>query len=657
MLTQKPSIFIQQLILVGRRKNYIVPFSSGVNIIYGDSATGKSSVLECINYLFGSSVFVYDREIESSVLYVQMEVSLNGAVYVIKRDIFNVNAEIEVYYCDIQSIGSIFPLKLSPNLQQEGRDGYFSDFMLAALNVPNLKTKQAPTKTDSPMVRLSFRDLFKFCYLKQDDVGSKGLLGDGGYAAVKNKETFKYIFNLLDTNISDLQEELAVLTGRARDIEVKYSVVSEFLRTAEFKSEADLDDDRRGLEIKRQAASVELSRINGEITSNNESYLILRDTLKSFVTKISFIESELIELDSAVDRYVRLKNDYKNDIERLKSIRVAESLIGDLRETFSCPLCDSSVSLESIKSGYSISDGDRVLQEVNMLTRRIKDIDFLVQKDRNKRIEYEKELQSLIQDRDNARRMIDEEMHSMISPYLTERDAWSSELIRIDEQKRVIEHAVKVRNQQKVIFKDLLDAQDKIGGIQIRLKELIAKAPALQEVLKDLGDSLFKYLKYIKISDLRDVSISAKTFLPILRNRDYRDITSGGLRTILSIGYFLVILRHTLSLNLNLPSFLMIDTVGKYLGKTQQKNEETDVVEDAREGVSDPKKYLNVYESMFRLSEIAKENGVVFQIIVVDNDIPPQVQASRPESIVAYFNNEGEKGARRGLIDDAHLYR
>ena len=35
------SILINQLILVGIRKNYVIPFFRGVNIIYGDSATGN----------------------------------------------------------------------------------------------------------------------------------------------------------------------------------------------------------------------------------------------------------------------------------------------------------------------------------------------------------------------------------------------------------------------------------------------------------------------------------------------------------------------------------------------------------------------------------------------------------------------------------------
>lgn len=656
MLEQKPSIVIQKLVLVGRRKNYVIPFSEGVNIVYGDSATGKSSVLECINYLFGSSKFIYDREIESSVLHIMMELEINGSPYVIKRDIFNANAEIEVYFSALDSLSEVFPSKYSPNFQQIGRDGYFSDFMLAALNVPNLKMKQAPTKDESPMVRLSFRDLFKFCYLKQDDVGTKGLLGDGGYAAVKNKETFKYIFNLLDTNISDLQEEVSAITRREKELDTKYKAVSEFLRMAEFKTETDLDDAKASLEDKRQAAHGELTRINDEITSGNESYTILKIALKNFVAKISLLESDLLESDSAVDRYVRLKNDYQQDIQKLKSIRVSEELIGAPKTTFSCPLCDSAVSMDLIKAEHSIQDSDKVSQETNTLIRRIKDVDSLIQKERDKHIHFSNELASLIEDRDHARRMLDEEMHSMISPYLTERDAWSSELARIDEQKRNIEHAIKVRNQQKLIFKELLDTQDKIEAMQKRLAELSAKAPALHEVLKDLGDALASYLHHIKIADLRDISISPRTFLPILRNRDYRDITSGGLRTILSIGHFMGIFGAAVTTHVNLPSFLMIDTVGKYLGKTSQKYTETDVTADVREGVSDPKKYLNLYGAMFAVASLAKNKGARAQIIVVDNDIPPEIYTSHPEAIVAFFNSEGLDGARRGLIDDAHFY-
>ena len=124
----KPSIFISQLILIGGRKNYVVPFSRGVNIVYGDSATGKSSILECINYLLGSSKLIYDREIESSVRFIMMEVFLNGRPHVIRRDLFKPANPIEVYLTGLDLIDTVFPKKLTPSFGvAPGSDGYFSD--------------------------------------------------------------------------------------------------------------------------------------------------------------------------------------------------------------------------------------------------------------------------------------------------------------------------------------------------------------------------------------------------------------------------------------------------------------------------------------------------------------------------------------------------
>lgn len=252
MPAQKPSLLIEKLVLVGRRKNYSIPFRSGLNIVYGDSATGKSSILECINYLLGSSKFVYDREIESAILYLMMQVTLNGSIYTIKRDLFDASADVEVFPASLDAIEEIFPQKYSPSFEKEGQDGYYSDFLLSALNMPNIKMRQAPTKDESPLVRLSFRDVFQFCYLKQDDVGAKSLLGEGGYRAVKNRETFKYLFNLLDTTIADLQSEISAASANQNRLQANYKAVSDFLRTVELKTEFDLDEALREVDERKK---------------------------------------------------------------------------------------------------------------------------------------------------------------------------------------------------------------------------------------------------------------------------------------------------------------------------------------------------------------------------------------------------------------------
>lgn len=654
-----PTIIVNQLILVGSRKNYVVPFGEGVNIIYGDSATGKSSILECINFLLGGSKLIYDREIEATVQFIKMEVLFNGKPHVIKRNIFKPRDLIEVYVSDLKSSENIFPKKLAPKFDtQPGPDGYFSDFLMDALCIPNVRIRQSPSKVDSQMTRLSFRDVFKYCYLRQDDVGSRGLLGSGNYAhEAKNKETFKYIFNLLDTNVSDLQAELALLTNSRSKLKSKYDAVTEFLRETEFDTEYVLSDEDNLLSGQEEAIRQQLNFINSTMVASNDNYAFLKETLRELVGSIAVKEKYVANSDLSIDRYVRLKNDYQNDIEQLKSIRLARSVIGSPAESFSCPLCDSTVEMSNVKQEHSIADDDRAAQEANALARRIRDLDFLIQNERDNQHRLIYDLKSLKEDRDKARLLLDEESGRMISPYLSERDGLSTELAKLQEKRKQIAHAIKIRNQQKSILEEIVSSDDRLELMQSRLNELIAAAPSLEEVMSDLGDFLSAYLRHVKIKDQRDVSVSKRTFLPVLRGRDYREMTSGGLRTILSIGHHLSILEAAITRQSNFPSFLMIDTVGKYLGKTQSKySQETNVDEDRREELSDPAKYLNIYTYMFAVAERAKRNNVATQIILVDNDVPPEIQEKFAGSVVAHFNSEGADELPRGLIDDAHFF-
>jgi len=650
-------ILIDQLVLVGHKKDYVIPFVKGVNIIFGDSATGKSSILECINYLFGSSKFVFDEEIEAAVKYVMMQVALGGVTYVIKRDIFDVDAEVEVYASDFDSINKIFPKKYSPNYAQEGRDGYLSDFYLAALGMPLLTVRQAPTKVDSEHVRLSFRDVFKYCYLKQDDVGAKALLGDGSFVGAKARETFKYIFNLLDSAISDLQNQLSVATAEQRKAKDTYDVVSGFLRAVEFKTEFDLDDARVDAENRQSLASDELDRIGKAITENNESYAAFKAVLSTLTLKIKDSEKEIDNADRLVEQYLRLRNDYQSDIDKLNAIKKTKGLIGadQYEKQFSCPLCESQLDLKNVKHSFDISADENVNQDINSITRRMREADRLATRERTRRDQLISELELLNEEQSRARRMLDEEMGSATTPYLAERDTWSFELAKASEELESIERNLKIRNQLKSIFKEVDEIEERILKIQNELRELQNKAPSVSEVVGGIGDILEAYLRKVNISDIRDVQINERSFLPILRNREYRDITSGGLRTILSIGYFLSVLEFSTTRFSNHPKFLMIDTVGKYLGKTDAKYSDTNLAEDRREGTSDPGKYKNIYQAMMDACDRIEKRSEAVQIIVVDNDLPEIIENTYPGSIAAYFRGDGRNGISRGLIDDAHL--
>lgn len=645
--------------MAGHRKDYVTPFYPGVNIIYGDADTGKSSILELINYLFGSKKLNLYEEIESSVKYAMIEVSLSGITYCVKRDIFNTAQLIEVYPCEYELIERYSPKKYIPTfgISLAGYS-YYSDFLLESLNLPRLQIKNAPSKDDSQMSRFSFRDLFKYCYVDQDDLGSKSFLDIGKWAVeVKNRETFKYIFNILDSQIAELQAEISDKSTRKNKLNQKYEAVAEFLRDSELSSLVELDVTIKKLEQSIGEIQKHIDSINKRMTADNESYRGLKSVYDEITFAIKDSESKVDKANHTMQRYVRLKNDYLSDVDKFKSSLLAQELIGvDPEATTLCPVCDSKMAVEEARIKFEISESDKVNHEINSLKRRIKDLDVMIEEQR-KTIELETvKLRTLEQDQKRAKLLIDENSIKMITPYLAERDTFIAKQASLKEKRSDIVSRLKIRNQHQVLHKTIESLESSIQKLNDNLEKLKVNSPSQSDILADLGDALDDFLTFVKIKNRKGVSISKSKFLPVVRGMDYVDINSGGLRTITSIGYLSSIFSMAISEDLNIPPFLMIDTVGKYLGKTKETYmEATSAKDDLFEGMSDPSKYRNIYEYLINMATAYEEESKTCQIILVDNDVPPEVQREYSGFVVAHYSSSGKDGVPVGLIDDAGI--
>ncbi|MGB7402180.1 MAG: AAA family ATPase [Arcobacter sp.] len=646
-------IQIKTLVLVGYRKDYTVDFNPGVNIIYGDSTTGKSSILELINYAFGSKKFELYHEIESSVKYMALELKLNDKDYVIKRDIFNPLKLVEVFASDYENIKKVFPEKYAPSFKVEaGPSGYLSDFFFEALSLPNVKVRQAPTQSTSKMIRLSFRDIFKYCYLNQEEVGSTKLLDVNNWPVYnKNKQTFKYFFNLLDSSITILESQISELEAERKELKQDYSSINRFLINTKFDSIDNLNETYIEFEEEIEILENKLSEIRNKVTHDSEEYNLLKDILYKINLSIQELEDDKLKSEHSIEKYSRLKNDYLNDIDKLKAIKLSQNVIGEESvKTATCPICDSNISIEKISEKFTISPTENINKEINTLKRRASDlIDLIVlEKDKNKKLNFE--LEEFNKEADKARTLLDKESKNMISPYLSERDGILSQLATIKERKNQINQIIKVRNEENKIASKIVSLENTITALEKSLKELREKAPSIDTILSDIQNNLKDFLTTVNIKDKNFTTISKKDFLPIIKDKKYDEVTSGGLRTILSIGYFSSLLKYSIFNKINLPSFLMVDTVGKYLGKTKKEYlVDTDKSADISENISDPIKYQNIYEGLINISD---ESNEACQIILVDNDVPKEIQENYSGFIIKKFSSIKEEGSTIGLIDD-----
>lgn len=649
-----PFLLVEKLVIVGRNKDYTVSFDKGLNIVYGDFDTGKSSILNLIDYLLGASELDTYDEIELNGKHALLQLSLNGKVFTIKRDLFDKNAFIDVYSSPIEEMDKVFPREYGPNYSKQGEDGYISDFFLQSLNIPLIRVKEAPTKDDSPTVRLSFRDIFKYCYLDQDEVGSKMILDNNNFSRyVKVKETFKFVHMVLDTQIADLESELKEKVTQKNKKEESYKNVSSFFRETRLGTEESLNEELNKIEQSLEQIEENIRTLNSSITSDTKQFEDIREMIQTYELQISQKEKEKSSKGILLEQKQRLKKDYQSDIRKLEaSLEISKSLPKEEAPDVDCPICERQMSLDKLRHKLGENPATAIQQEIRHLNGHIKSINLLIEEDISQITIIEHRIATLKENLNNYKDFLDVETHKYISPYIAQRDALITQKATLLEQKKRIEHLKKLRSQLNELTVEATSLGQQIEKIKTNIDLLKQKAPSIDSLLSDIADNLDDFLKFIPIKNPENISVSSSSFLPIVRNRDYVKLTSGGLRTLVSIGFFVSLLKNSLFSNTYLPRFLMIDTVGKYIGKTDSTKSiksETDSDEDIKEGMGDPSKFQNLYQFFIKLHQ---KYGSEMQIILVDNDLPEHLEQSLQQYVVKHFRRDGRPGCDIGLIDD-----
>ncbi|MGC3820618.1 AAA family ATPase [Acinetobacter sp. G11] len=652
-LTQ--GLLIKQLVLHGYRKNYIIPFKEGINIIHGDADTGKSSILRFINYLLGGKSIKLDEEISSSVNYAVLEIVINDNVYCISRDIFNASRDIDVYSCTYSEIKNNFPEKYISSVSKSNAESKsLSEFLIETLGFPSVKLKQAPTKDSSETARLSFLDLFKFMYLDQDEVGSKHMLNMGNFVLeTKNREVLKYIFNILDSNISEIEVDISNKSKEKSNLNSKYLAIAEFFSQTEFSNSEKLNEEIDNIEDLGLELNIKLKDINSKMISDNNLYHEIRDALSLINIKIDEYSDLKNKSIINIENFTRLSNDYKNDVEVLKAgLKAKEVVGGEPANNGLCPICDSVISLQNIKDKFEINDEKKIRSEISSINRRIRDLKMVIEENTQNLRSAQEILNSLYLEQNKAKELLDDELKNSISPYLSERDIIVSEIAQLNEKKDKAYNLLKIRNKHDETGEKIARLEISIEKLKVKLEELKENTPSVDNIVNDISLSLDNLIKKVKIYNHYGVEIDSKTFWPKVRNTEYKNINSGGLRTIISISYLASILEQKLSKDTNLPGLLMIDTVGKFLGKTYKNPNFNQNREDVEEGVSDPEKYKNLFNALIDLAEKFKSANILCQMILVDNDLPPNIDLDSKDVQVISFSSSGVNGLPIGLIDD-----
>lgn len=609
---------IKRIFLEGVNKNYIVSFKNGLNIIYGDSDKGKTTILELIKYGLGGSKFKVNIEMKEKVKRFFLEVEIYGELLSIERDILNKENFIKVYNFKAEEILRNKNIKFEYYCTEKNNDfNNFSDFLLKKMRIPLGRIyKKSRGKDEIEFQTVTLPSILNYCYLTQDEIGNKNMLHLENPALYGvNTKILKYIYRVLDDEIAKIEKEKSDLVSIKNSLGKEHDIIRDFLTDGEIKEKSEIEKEINDLQEILNILNDKKDLINNEILEKTSYLEEFRKNLNKNYVEEKENTIEVTELKNQSKKFKNLLEQYEKEMKKIEiAIMLLKNTDSNLDIDCSCPVCNNKITIEDVKDKYEIGEEEYLKNEKNKLKSKYSSLKKYLDEINKRTEQLIKENINLKEEILKLEEVINLKTGIEISPYISLRDSLNEKLGGIKEKVNVYTKLINLRNKEDERKIKILNLSNKINDIEEILKSKISENVSVDDIRTSLSLNFEKILRNIEIENIYGVSIN-KRFVPVFRNIDYGNHSSGGVRTILSVSYFLSILEDTNLKKLNKPPLLLIDTIGNFLGKNKEKDDNDEIV-------NDPKKCKNMYREIIRISKEAELRGESLQVIVVDNDYP-----------------------------------
>lgn len=593
-----------------------VKFGPGLNVLYGASDTGKSFIVETVDFMMGGKPPL--REITERLGYDRILLgieTLSGELFTIHRSTDGGSFMLYEGLHEQPPEGDAEAKTLS-EIHSDRNEANLSSFLL---DLSGLSGKRVRRNARGETNSLSFRNIARLLIVTETEITQqRSPLLDGNYTAdTANTSTFK----LLLTGVDDS----ALVSTAAREPE-------ELSREAQLQLLDQLLDDYKErlkeiakhpdeLETQLEKIETSLKQHAAQLNATEASFQETAARRRELRKKLEEGRDRRSDIASLLERFKLLDRHYVSDIERLRAIEEGGTLFGVLGNA-ACPLCGSDPSHhrnDDACEGNTDAVVEAARKEIGKIEILRSELAVTVRDLSREGASFDRRLPSVVEELEQLSGSVD----SLIAPKLARLRATYSELN--DKRAQVREALGLYATVQDMERRraDLEKAQDAIAKPQTVTSAVpTAAADAFaQSVETILTDWHFPEAGRVHFDPTtRDLVIAGKP----------RGARGKGLRAITHAAFTLGLLAHCRSSNVPHPGFVILDS-------PLLAYREPDGKEDDLRG-TDLKEQFYSY-----LKELPEDR----QVIVVENTDPPETIKSLEQ--VKMFSKNPHSG-RYGLF-------
>lgn len=640
---------LNKLVLSGESYQRTINFSDGLTIISGEKTSGKSLILLLIDYCLGKSKLKsmkVQTELKDHVDSLFLEIMINNITYTISRSIkVNINT-FWVYHSSFSELSEFIPEKLD-------KKGFLS-FLMNRIGVTEFKkTKNKPKSNELQTETISFRELYRYCYIHQDELGTSMFLSDNVHMKkYKNPISFEMMFDLVDFSQNDVQTEIVKVQNKIREIQTNVNNLHGYLHQRGNDDFNDLilriDDYDKNISRleKRKNQIVHEQNKENEITKSNKDFVLLTTDIHDLDNENQRMTQNVVQIKLGIQSNQILLSDYHLEMKELQTTEEINYKLRIEAHKLTCPLCKSKIK-NDFDSSHMKQETEKnfktVLKEIQNKINMVNEVM------NTNRIEID-EIELKIKTNDRKKEILTlalfELSKDIKTPFLPQLNSININITNLEKDREILLESKRVHNKITQLMNDIEEEENNLDALKAKLKTMEENGTKKDKILESLNKSYFSNMENMKYADLGGTYIDENKYIPHYQDSSVFEHSSGGLLVCMQLSYLDAIVSSNFSKYH--PKLLLLDSVSKYFGtleytqkvegvKEELEGTELDIeneVEDI-EKINDPEVYLNVFKMLVRLSETA-------QVIVVENTPPIEMR----EYVEFIFKN-----GMHGLID------
>lgn len=320
----------------GSVEDACVEFDSGANILAGESDTGKSFLISCLDYIFGAEKL--KKNLKEAAAYTHLFVEFENSdrkVLTLERALAGGSLLAhDVKISEIREKGAV----ISP-----ARKGRSRGPDVTSVLFPFAKIKEARLRKNArgETQRFSIRTLAPLFLVDEVSIIDEHspVTGRPSFDDTARKRMFSYLLTGVDDDGIAAAEKNEIVKAR---LHAKLEIVQELIRPLDERFRAiagsfsipnspddELDDMIFALTEEVEAATAEISRLH------QDAQTATANTLRA--------ESQLLGVAEIQSRYSLLEERYRSDLKRLDFLAEGSHYFDSLQEV-PCPLCEQMIA-------------------------------------------------------------------------------------------------------------------------------------------------------------------------------------------------------------------------------------------------------------------------------------------------------------------------